>query len=152
MHLELTNKGFIWSREKILVISDINWTCPKYIKGTWTSKDGQLIIKGNQWYIRKGTEYDGCSNVSSGPSVKEDEFIPVKSLTDKKIGILWLACLIHDVGYRNLLDDSFPFTKSEIDSYLKMLCESAQWKYSKLYYCGAKILGWFAIFKRYIQK
>lgn len=149
--IDFTDKGFIWAKEKIITTEPIVWHCPIDIGRLWRSKDGRLVIDRNVWYIVTGFKYDGCSNVSSGPKYPKPELLPVKSLTEQPIGILWFACLIHDIGYKYLIEDDFPFNKDQVDKFLELLCRQARWKYSKLYYIGVSILGWGALLKKYIK-
>jgi len=144
-------KGFPWAKEKIVLTANIEWECPVEAPEAWTSKDGMLRIEGSKWYFKAGIKYDGCSGVSSGPAVDPSVELPVKSLTDQPIGILWFACLIHDLCYRYLGEEGFPFSKENGDWFLKYLCKKAQWRYSKLYYIGVTILGWPAAIKHYLK-
>ena len=91
-----------------------------------------FFISEGVWYIQAGTMWDGATAVPDG---KEDPDKP-------GYPILWLASLIHDLGYMGLDDDSFPLSRNEIDRLFRRFMKQSNFKYRKIYYFGVRYFGY----------
>lgn len=133
-------KGWVWSPEKLRLTREVSWVCPVSINGTWTSKSGYLSITGNIWTFKNGYQWNGATGVPSGNADTTPD-LPVISLTDKPVPILWKATLIHDAGCQGTDEKSFPFTRFMVDCFFYDECRKAHFTWSMVYYCGVRILG-----------
>ena len=137
-----SRRGWIWSSEKLKLTRDVHWICPINIGNrTWTSKDGYLVITGDLWTFKKDYEWNGATGVPSGEADKSPD-LPVISLTNKPVPILWMATLVHDVGCDESTNDpTFPFKRFMIDYFFYELSKIANFRWSLLYYIGVRVLG-----------
>jgi hypothetical protein len=133
-------KNFPWNTERLQFIKDYEIISPFNIHSVWNSKDGMLTIINDKWIIKKGYQYDDCTWVPSG-DIDNTPNLPVISLTNQPIYILWRASGCHDIGYDNLDDPTFPFVKKDIDLFFYIECCKTNFKYYKEYYYGVIILG-----------
>ena len=143
---KFSTAGYPWNPEKIRLIRDVTWICPVNINKTWKSKDGYLIIEDNKWTFKEGYQYDDCTWVPSG-DIDKTPNLPVISLTNQPIYILWKAAGCHDIGYDNLKDPTFPFVRKDIDNFFYIEACKTNFKHPKMYYYGVRIFGRFFIKK-----
>lgn len=148
----ITLKNYPWNPEKLELIRDYIVTCPKNIKKSWSSKDGTLDIVNDKWTIKAGFQFDDCTWVPSG-SIDNTPNLPVISLTNQPIYILWKAAICHDMGYNNLTDSTFPFIRKDIDNFFYVEIKKTNFKYPKIYYYGVRLFGGiFLTFKKLNNK
>ena len=109
---------------------------------SWDSVDQNwFFINSGVWFIYKGTIWDGATAVPDGREDPNKEGYP----------ILWLATLIHDLGYMFMHDPDFPYSRREIDDMFRDLMEQAGFKFTVVYYLGVRWFGgvWDDIFNTY---
>jgi hypothetical protein len=131
-------KGWAWNPENLQLIRDYVWTCPVSIHGKWESEDGFIKIIDDKWYFNEGFSYNACTWVPSGGADKTPD-LPVISLNKNPVPLLWLATLIHDGGYTHMVEDDFPFDRSEIDYFFFFIAKSTTFRCPYLYYLGVSL-------------
>jgi len=132
-------KGWFWDEIKLELTQDVIWDSGK--RGVnWKSLDGVLTIVDGVWTIKGGYKWDGMTGAADGPFIDPPQAdIPVLS-SKILVPITWLASLIHDVGYEYLDSKGFPYTRLEIDNFLRKLLREIHF-YPQLYWRGVRILG-----------
>lgn len=106
---------------------------------TWHSNEQDwFFIEDGIWFIEEGVVWDGATGAPDGRSDPEKPHYP----------ITWLASLIHDLGVM-FIEEDFPLTRKQVDKIFYRELKKVEFKYSKLYYAGVRILGpiWSVIFK-----
>jgi hypothetical protein len=101
-----------------------------------------FYIQNGFWFISHNTIWDGATLVPDGPEDPNKKGYP----------ILWLASLIHDLGYMSYMDDEgFPYSRKEIDKIFKRLMKEANFKPYSIYYRGVRWFGgvWNSAFSWY---
>ena len=108
----------------------------------WDGSDQDwFFIDSGVWYIKRGTIWDGATAVPDGR----------ESPTKPGYPLLWLASLIHDLGYMFMCCDDFPYTRKEIDDIFMRLMKAVNFPLRQVYYLGVRIFGgvWERIFAAY---
>lgn len=115
--------------------SNKTWKSPNYY---W------FYIKNGVWYVQENTMWDGATLAYDGPKDKQNPNYP----------LLWLATLIHDLGYMALNDRiEFPYSRKDIDKIFRELMIKVDFKYSNLYYKAVRWFGGiFNLMGEYIRK
>lgn len=139
---DYTQLGFIWDPTSLELLEDLVWDSKKK-NANYTSSDGQLNIVDGVWTIKKGFKWNGCTAVPDGDAIPSSEKIPVKSNLGY-VPITYIASCIHDIGYLNLSNGNFPYTKEDIDNYFQDELKKAKFKYAETYYWGVVVFGGWA--------
>ena len=114
----------------------------------WDGSDQDwFFIDSGVWYIKRGTIWDGATAVPDGGD----------SPTKPGYPLLWLASLIHDLGYMFMCEHDFPYTRKEIDKIFDQLMQKANFRFHDIYYLGVRWFGgiWeriFATYRRIMKK
>lgn len=149
---KISTKGYPWNKESLVVTRKIVWKCPTNIHKKWVSLDGKVTIINDLWYIDVGYKFDSCTWVESGRADKTPD-LPVKSLTDQPVHVLWFGALIHDIGYDNLGDNTFPFKRYEMDVFFYcIISEVEEFDIPTLYYYGVRVFGGIFAFVGGVQR
>lgn len=131
----IETKGLPWNKSDFTLAADYT-VFSGFGMRNFVSPDGWLEVKNGIWTIKKGYQFDGCSNVPDGD---------IDLIT--KLPRTYYASLVHDVGYHYLriCPDSFPYSKKEIDLFLYRQLKAAKFKFALLYYLGVILFGKFAL-------
>ena len=108
----------------------------------WDSSDQDwFYINNGVWYVNAGVIWDGATAVPDGGSHPDKPGYP----------LIWLATLIHDLGYMFMIEEDFPYTRKEIDKLFKRLMDEAGFSLSLIYFLGVRHFGgiWNFIFNIY---
>ena len=108
----------------------------------WDSADKDwFFIDDGVWYIAKGVAWDGASGVPDGDEDPNKPGYPA----------LWLASLIHDLGYMFMDEDDFPYSRFEIDQAFEYFMLEAGFKYTRVYFLAVRLFGgiWHTLYNAY---
>lgn len=109
---------------------------------SWDSADqDHFFIDNGVWCVSQGTIWDGATAVPDGSEHPDKPGYPA----------LWLASLIHDLGYMYMDREDFPYTRREIDDLFIQLMKQVDFPFALIYYIGVRWFGgiWNTIFKTY---
>ena len=138
-------RGWPWDKEKLALTDTVTWSSGKPVNKEWVSPDGKVTIKENgDFVILKTLKWDNATGVPSGRCLTKEEWneVPVKSLTDDCVTILWKATLIHDICCKYACSGlHFPYSRGDGDHFFLKLCKEAGFNKTKLYYRAVRLFG-----------
>lgn len=128
----MNNQNNISLQSKFFTLDeDLVWDSGIGDKNFISSDYPNFKIVNGVWYIPKGTQWDGTSNVPNGPEDPNKPGFP----------ITWKASLIHDLGCESWYYKCFPYQRRRIDRFFFQLLKEDKFEYRKLYYLGVMCYG-----------